>query len=433
MLYTLTALFLIVTPVIILYTQGYAFDWQNKKLIKTGGLFFKAMPREATINIDGRPYKKTNFLSGEVYFTGFLPKSYQIEIQKDGYRTWKKKLAVQGTIVTTAKNIYLLPEKISFAKMPIVGETSTIQSFLFSPYTHDLYFVESQNNQWRLVWYNSETQAPMPLHEWLNSKKYSFAGADFTYLSRNILAKIEGRATTSYMFLNPMAEAKDATTTAFSTAFKKFTSADLGNFAEFAPGKYPWKLMIDGIIWAQDDGYIHKTDFTGREVKIYNQEPLPKLNSNAQIVEYYSEFIVQNNGILYYLDGEDKTFKKISSDVSGFELSPSDPKKVLLWNNHELSLFYLANDNDQPLRKKYEHVFLDRFSENISQAIWLNNDYIAFVAGNKIRVAEIDNRDKINFYDIGELENPQIYYSSKEKKIYALSLGQFYSSDKLFE
>jgi hypothetical protein len=85
------------------------------------------------------------------------------------------------------------------------------------------------------------------------------------------------------------------------------------------------------------------------------------------------------------------------------------------------------------LRKKYEHVFLDRFSENISQAIWLNNDYIAFVAGNKIRVAEIDNRDKINFYEIGELENPQIYFSNKEKKIFVLSQGQFYSSDKLFD
>ena len=58
---------------------------------------------------------------------------------------------------------------------------------------------------------------------------------------------------------------------------------------------------------------------------------------------------------------------------------------------------------------------------------------MALVANNTIRIAEIDNRDKINFYDIGELDNPRIYYSSKEKKIYALSLGKFYSSDKLFE
>jgi len=433
LLYFLTALFLIVTPMVILYTQGYAFDWQARKMIKTGGLFFKSSPREAMVAINGRDVKKTNFLSGEVYLTGFLPKEYNIEIKKDGYRNWKKKLEVQGTIVTTAKNIFLLPQTINFSPLSVATTSSTVESFFFSPYTHELYFIESQGQQWRLVWFNSETQSAVPLHNWLNSKKYTFEKADFTYLSRNILSHIKSRATTTYMFINPMADIKEATTTDFTKAFSKFTSVTHDKFNSVAQNSRPWKLMIDGIIWIEDDGYVHKSDFSGRDTKIYNQEPLSFSPENAEMVEYYSEFILRDSSKLYYLDSSEKNFKKISSDVTGFELSPSDPKKVLIWNAHELSILYLADDNDQPLRKKYQLVFLERFSENIKQAIWLNNDYVALVANNTIRIAEIDNRDKINFYDIGELDNPRIYYSNKEKKIYALSQGHFYSSDKLFE
>ena len=73
-------------------------------------------------------------------------------------------------------------------------------------------------------------------------------------------------------------------------------------------------------------------------------------------------------------------------------------------------------------------IFLTRVSEKIDKVIWLNNYYILFNAGNNIKVTEIDNRDRLNMFDLFEIKNPNIYWDKNAKILYIQSEEKFYKA-----
>ncbi|MBI1971281.1 MAG: PEGA domain-containing protein [Candidatus Wildermuthbacteria bacterium] len=112
---TLTILFLLLAPTIILYSQGYRFDWETKKLFQTGGLYIKATPSRADISVDGILTGKTDALFGSALLGDLLPKTYRIRIEKEGYTSWEKTLEIKETLVTEAEHIILFPRRTGFS------------------------------------------------------------------------------------------------------------------------------------------------------------------------------------------------------------------------------------------------------------------------------------------------------------------------------
>ena len=107
-------LFILLAPTIILYSQGYRFDFDSKKLTQTGGLFLKILPKQAEVYLDDKLKKKTDFFFGSVLVENLLPKEYKIEVKKEGFYLWEKTLAVKEKEVTETKNIVLFPEEPKF-------------------------------------------------------------------------------------------------------------------------------------------------------------------------------------------------------------------------------------------------------------------------------------------------------------------------------
>jgi hypothetical protein len=103
---SLIVFFLVATPLVLFYSLGYGFDWQNKKLVLTGGFYLKSNPGGAKIYINNKEDNKTPRLISRL-----LPRSYNIKILKDGFHPWEKQLAIESRIVIEARNIFLVPEK----------------------------------------------------------------------------------------------------------------------------------------------------------------------------------------------------------------------------------------------------------------------------------------------------------------------------------
>ena len=61
--------------------------------------------------------------------------------------------------------------------------------------------------------------------------------------------------------------------------------------------------------------------------------------------------------------------------------------------------------------------------EKLSQAAWYSktNQHIIFVVGNEVKITELDDRDKRNTVNIFSSENPEIFYSDWNEKLYILS------------
>ena len=248
-------LFALAAPSMILYSQGFRFDFNppanGKRIVQTGGFYFKVLPGSVNIYLNGKLKAETSIITNSSLIQNLLPKTYHIEIRKDGYHIWRKNLEVKEAQVTEAKNIILFPEKPNFT--------------------------------------------------------------------------------------------------------------------------------------------------------IIN-DPMPEIKPNT---------------------------------------TSSDKNKVIEANDYEISVFF---------PEKEEKIFLTRFSEKICQIFWLNDYYLIFTVGEKIRtsspdgsenlvfspcskikIVEIDDRDKLNIIDLAEFENPEIFWSQNDKKLYVLSQGSVYSSENLLK
>jgi len=230
-------LFILTAPSVIFYSQGYRFDFANKKIVQTGGLYFKAAPRSAQIYINGKFKDTTSIFTSSSLVENLMPKTYAVEITKEGYYSWQKTLEVKEKQVTEAKNITLIP------KIP-----------------------------------------------------------------------------------------------------------DLA------------KLNIDE-----------------RE----RENMLVQFVTNA---------------------------------------TSSDGQKVIEADKHEIWVEFL---------KEEKKIFLVRFSETIDKIYWLNDFYLIFNVGDKIKVAEIDDRDRLNVIDLAEFKTPEIFWDNINGKLYVLSEGSLYVSEKL--
>jgi len=95
------------TTAVILYGKGYQFGFGNGRpeVTGTGLLVATSTPDGAQVLVDGHLTTATNNT------INLAPGSYDVKIQKDGYFTWEKKLAIQKEVVTKA-------EALLFPKAP---------------------------------------------------------------------------------------------------------------------------------------------------------------------------------------------------------------------------------------------------------------------------------------------------------------------------
>ena len=105
--------FCIIAPLMILYSLGYRFNWKTKTLVQTGAIYIKVRPKKASFYLNDKYIGTTDFLNGSIFKKNILPGTYFVKVEKPGYYIWKKQLKVRKRLVTEAKEIILLPKKIS--------------------------------------------------------------------------------------------------------------------------------------------------------------------------------------------------------------------------------------------------------------------------------------------------------------------------------
>ncbi len=134
---------------------------------------------------------------------------------------------------------------------------------------------------------------------------------------------------------------------------------------------------------------------------------------------------------------ESKIFEHIL-DTNRDPLFSADAKKILYSNDSEIWILFTADNLSQPERKSGDRVFITRFSEKIEDVFWLNGFYLVFNVGNIVKISEIDNRDQLNVFDFKEFptnddSKAKISFvpNSRDKKLYVLSNGNLYSSERL--
>ncbi len=406
---TFLFLFILVAPLVVLHAQGYRFDFETKRIVQTGAFYFRASPPGVEIYINNEFKKRTSFFFDSALIESLLPKKYKIEIKKDGYSTWTKALEIKEKEVLVTKNIILFPENPDFIIL-----VEGVEKFWFSPDRKKIILKEVQDDKWALKLYNPERN----IKSHLIYEKDLLAG-------RADLLEVEFSNDSKKVFLLISDEKQE----------KKFVleldeQPPVPRIKEIIQG--PENIVASTIYYGDN----YSLDNFGRLFR--NNE---KLNKELFAIQPETDYglnifreriFLRENKTLHSFNQETKSFEKFFDHLYFLEISP-DSKKLAHLSSHEIWILFLEEETNPPQRETGEKLFLIRFSEKIRDFFWLNSNYLILNVGNKIKIIEIDNRDRINAVNLAEFEKPKIFWNEIEKRLYVLSENNLFRSRILLQ
>lgn len=424
--FILLALFLVAGPSTVLYSWGYRLDFEKKKITQTGALYFKVWPKSAQIYLDGKLTKRTDFFFGATLIENLLPKKYEVEIKKEGFRSWKKTLQIAEKQVIDAKNVVLIPEKPNFTIL-----TKEVEDFFFSPDGKKIILVEKNQDGWALKFFDLEKNLKIHLVKEKDISKTSeadFLDLEFSADSKEIFLKAGVKEKIEYFTLN-LEKTPPILTPLEANSLRKPTQEEL---SLTAPENVLIHETLDGEIYYLDNsGYLFKSDSLFNPQLKINEKPLPiKEEVEYNLMGFKNYFFIQEGQILYLFNPDLKSFEKFFEPAKEMEVSP-DFKKLVYFSDWEIWILFLEEKFDQPWKKAGEQLFLTRLAEKIDRVFWYTSHYLVFAAGDKIKIAEIDDRDRINIVDFAEFKSPRIFFNHNDKKLFILSEKNLYSSERL--
>jgi len=444
---SLLILFLIIAPITVFYSLGWRFNWTTKKIVQTGVFYFKVWPKNAQVYLNGEFKKKTDIFFSSAYIDNLLPGQYEIKIKKDGYYDWKKTLEIKKKEVTEGKNIVLIPQNPNFNLL-----SEKIKDFFFSPNKEKVILKEEENEIWSLKLFDLDRNVKSHLINETDVSKGKVELIDLRFspdskdillklgLKENIyyylletdsspakLSKIDYLDSPDQIYFHPQNSKKlfisqEATLNEVDLENKEILPPLLENIVVFS-------INGDNIYYLDDSGSFLKTDFSAQKKEKLNIIPFSlKKETPYEIIISASKIFIKEDNVLYIFDENQKSFKRFFEPIKDLKLSP-DFKKIVYFNDYEISFLFLEKQYDQPTKEANEQLFLTRFSEKIENIFWYTDYYLIFNLGDKIKVMEIDERDKINIYDLTQFKEPKIFFS--DKKLYLLSEEKLYASEPL--
>ncbi len=456
------ALFVILAPTVLFYCQGYRFDFETKKIVKTGAFYFKVLPRQAQVYLNGKIQGKSDFFFGAILIENLLPKNYKVKIERQDYQSWEKNLTVNEAETTEAKNIVLPPEKLSFDLL-----SQQVMNFWFSPDGKKIIFqeksigTEKNGESWNLALFNLENRTKTPLVD--------RAGADILDLrwsaeSERIIVTLKTRELGKDGKIVKEQESSLLITLPLLTVETKTDSLSLkeGDAPYFSPnnqkflfsrknknnlftlyesdfgGRFP-KIVLDNLLafeisgrniyWLAEDGSLEKSSFDGQTQTISLRPLSLKENVSYQIKILASKIFISEEKRLFFFDDNTGNFSEIAANVDHFLISP-EGKKLCFWNEFEAGIFFLEEETSQLAKKAGEKIFLTRFSEKVDDFFWWSEYYLIFRVENTLKFIETDDRDHLQIWGIAKFSEPKVYLNFKERKLYILSGGDLFSSNR---
>ncbi len=108
--YALVALFFVLGAGVVLYAQGWRFDFATGHVDKVGAIYVRSFPADASIMLNGKPAQnQSGFLSRCTLITDLFPKIYQLKLTAAGYGDWHESAGVSPSLVTELKSAVLVP------------------------------------------------------------------------------------------------------------------------------------------------------------------------------------------------------------------------------------------------------------------------------------------------------------------------------------
>jgi len=431
--YGFCLLFVIITPCILLYAQGYGFDWQKKTVIQTGALYIKSQPKNATVLIDGKIIEKTPCLIKHL-----KPNQYTITVKLNDYHSWQKTLKIDSNLVTEAREILLTPQSPILELLPI------LPSNRFKLSDNSQQIISWQKNQPDTIDYFDFNQYQQKQFKTANATidQFNWSPDDKKILIQQkdtwFLIDLTNQKTTQLTSQNPNQSINkiiwhpSGNNKIFflqgTTLFQQDLSSN--TLVKISDNIFDFTIANNSLFYLKEPGYfLYSTNLTGENIKQLTIRPILQNNIKKTnlVIGPNGQIALVADNLLYLYKRDDRIFEIIQNDIHDAFFSP-DGKKLLIMGSNEIWVIYLDKQTSQPQKEIGQKDLIVRLGQPILQVIWhpADSSHIIFTTQDAIKIAEIDNRDNINLSDFINAQNPWIQYIAKTKKLY------FTDQQKLF-
>jgi hypothetical protein len=460
----LIMLFIVVAPLLIFYARGYRYSFQRQVFKKVGMIMlaYEPLGASATVNDQGAPFDLTAL--GYDRFPDLETGTYKVNVFAENYHTWSKNLEVTPEFVTWARYIILFKKDTSPKNLISRPKITALD---ISPNNLWLAAAAPSDNGPEITIFSTtdsdKKQKRIILRDLSNeiSPSTKVANISFSPDSANLLLTISDENKANY-FIVISREDTSGLTPVFLNNF-------LPNIEQTS-----WHPSAANVIFAQAQQELYRLSLTGdivakklasqvrgftpapsglyfirpKEENNDNSEPQASLKrmdldgSNTETLSYDIELsenyeisvsekqkiaiVTDSKNLFVHLAKDNKTERiaqGITRAIWGLDSDKEDSTdEILLYSNaHEIYIF-------DPLI--FNSDTITRYTEDITNVAWYpgNYKYIVFTTANKLKIIELDERDRRNVFDIWETDSqtsiePRSLFTDKDAKHIYLHLN----------
>lgn len=353
-------IFLIITPIVILYTTGYRYNFQTNKIQKTGILILKSNPTGAKIYLNGKLRTETT----PARIANLLPDDYDIKIEKENFYPWQKKLPVQSRLTSFAENVTLfeklLPAKVVETNSKLFSLAPNKEKIIYldkKETGEEVWLLNFRNNKNSLIYRISEDKNEIVNLEWSNDNQKILITVNFS----------DAAESRKYILVN--------TASGEVSVYQKLSD---------------FYFTFRGVPMNSADAHL-----------------LPELDVAAG----YSGVVAILNKNTKKLSVVRPPAMDVLFETGADQMAwSSDGKKLLYTIDFEIWIYDFSAE---------EKKFISRYGQEIKKIDWVNENYIAALLGGAVKIIELDERDQRNVIDIiTSEENYNFFVDPSKQSIY---------------
>lgn len=442
--YTFILIFLVLCPLVILYSLGYIFHPQKKEVFQTGSIYLASTPSGAYVYLGGKRYKYRTPTS----ITGLIPGQYQVSVRLKNYRPWNRQITIEPGKALTFKNILLLPKMFERVNL------SPTNTYVYlRPLAGTNYFILQKGSRLKDFYvYNWEKNILKPIIQGKSNRKSFNIDSVFTGNKSNIIIIYGGSFWNKKYFVVEVDKKKCQLIPITNLFLKRpdliiWNGDDLNNvFAVFGDTvsrlnlhnvsvypKYFTNVKGFGVfrkhLYILDkNNIISKTTLDKKKKTVlFKDKNLSKyLFKNSR---FYTIKSLKNNILLFYGNRGDlivtiPPYRICNRGVVGISYNGPD-NKLLYWTKNSIWIadFKIKNKKNSlfkesvQLRKVYEK------GTDISQCFWVyDGAYVLFKDGDQVYLLELNQ-------DVGYHKESIVKVKEKTAIFYTDKIGFLYYID----
>uniref|UniRef100_A0A7C4M0F8 PEGA domain-containing protein n=1 Tax=candidate division CPR3 bacterium TaxID=2268181 RepID=A0A7C4M0F8_UNCC3 len=353
--YSLISIFIFIVSLVclgvIFYASGYKVNWKAKKIEKTGMLLITTKENGFRVFIDKKETKVFHNrginIFENIYKLPILPGEYDVEIKKEGSKTYFQRIKIEPELITRIESVLLLPESIT--EDSIFEEK--ILKYSISPNGKKFFYQLSEDRKYYL--YDIEKNEKIPIE--IINPKFETKRIDWSKDSENILIeKIDSEKKTNY-FLIKTREIKNS-----------YLVSDRLSFLPSLEKLYLSPKKSDEFFGLDKDNILYK---------INTQQ------NTTDIVEVDIKGFFENKDYVFFLDKKNDLIKMDANTylkeiiLERFEVF--DDFKIISLNSNiffinNKSLFYIKDKNNLELIEKDTESL---YQENNNRGFFYTNGF----------------------------------------------------------